>query len=132
MSRASLRLRGLIVVLALAAIALILVFARPALPPAERGRRLAERTGCFSCHGGEGIRGSANPGRRDRTVPDWEDDLMMYAETKDQIREWIRDGVTANRARSETWRAERQRGALRMPAFGHRLSRGQIEDLVAL
>lgn len=45
------------------------VLLRPQLPPAERGRRLAERTGCFGCHGPGGIRGAANPGRMDRTVP---------------------------------------------------------------
>lgn len=104
---------------------------RPKLPAAERGRRLAERTGCFACHGPEGTRGTANPGRTDRTVPTFPDDLMMYADSPEQIREWIRDGVTAKRARSQTWREQRRRGALRMPAFKRRLSRSQIDHLVA-
>lgn len=104
---------------------------RPRLPAAERGRRLAERTGCFGCHGPEGTHGTANPGRTDRTVPGYTGDVMMYADSPDQIREWIRDGVTARKAASQTWRDQRERGALRMPAFKRRLKAAQIEDLVA-
>ncbi len=106
------------------------IWLRPHLPAAERGRRIAERAGCFACHGAEGGRGSANPGRKDRTVPTWESDLMMFAEDEQEVREWIRDGVPSERARSRSWQADRDSGALRMPAFGRRLRRGQIEDLV--
>ncbi len=106
--------------------------ARPQLPAAERGRRLAERTGCFACHGPEGTHGTANPGRTDKTVPEYDgDELMMYAKTAEEIREWIRDGVTAARAKSHTWQTQKDLGALRMPAFKHRLSDRQIDDLVA-
>src|SRR5437867_4257876 len=75
---------------------------RPRLPAAERGRRLAERAGCFGCHGPGGLRGASNPGRTDRTVPNFEDDVMMYVKSPEEIREWIRDGVTRARARSRT------------------------------
>lgn len=104
---------------------------RPRLPAAERGRRLAGQTGCFGCHGPEGTHGTANPGRTDRTVPDFTGDVMMYADSAAAIREWIRDGVTPKRAASMTWREQRERGTLRMPAFKRRLSASQIEDLVA-
>jgi mono/diheme cytochrome c family protein len=56
---------------------------------------------------------------------------MMYAPEPEQIREWIRDGVPETRARSTSWQAERDAGALVMPAFGDRLSDREIEDLVA-
>jgi mono/diheme cytochrome c family protein len=105
--------------------------AGPGLMPAERGRRLAERSGCFSCHGPEGREGTANPGRSDRTVPDFTDDVMMFARDPGAVREWIRDGVTAARAHSATWREQRAKGVLHMPAFGRRLSARQIDDLVA-
>lgn len=107
------------------------VFLKPNLPPAERGRRLAESTGCFNCHGPGGIRGIPNPGRLDGRVPTFEGDLMMYAEGPDEIREWIRDGVPEKRARSKSWQKERDRGVLVMPAFGDRLSDEEIDDLVA-
>src|SRR5881409_1961380 len=117
---------ALLVLLAAAALTL-----RPALPAAERGRRLALRTGCFACHGPEGTRGTSNHGRADKTVPTFEGDLMMYAKSRDQIREWIRDGATEAKRGSETWRRERARGTLRMPAFGRRLGAGEIDELVA-
>src|SRR6266545_6283000 len=104
---------------------------RPRLPAAERGRRLALRTGCFACHGPEGTRGASNPGRTDKRAPTFEGDVMMFAKTREEIREWIKDGVTAARSRSATWRRERERGALRMPAFRRRLAPAEIEDLVA-
>jgi len=102
---------------------------RPRLTPAERGRRVAEANGCYSCHGAEGAKGISNPGRADRTVPSF-GALMMYAKNRDQVREWIRDGVTKARSESKTWRAERARGTLRMPAYGKRLTGREIEDLV--
>ncbi len=111
-------------------IAAILTF-RPRLPAAERGRRLAEATGCFTCHGPGGIRGAANPGRTDRTVPTFEGDVMMFAKSPDEIHQWIHDGVTEKRKVSRTWQEQRERGALKMPAFKGRISERQMEDLVA-
>ena len=103
---------------------------RPKLTPVERGRRLAEANGCFACHGPEGTRGAANPGRLDRTVPSYRA-LMMYSQSREQTIEWIRDGVTSSRAKSQTWRAQREKGALRMPAYGKKLTARQIDDLAA-
>ena len=123
-----LRLLALLVVLGVVAWAAV---ARPSLPAAERGRRLAERSGCFTCHGPGGIRGVANAGRADLTVPGFEGDVMMFAKNDDEIREWIRDGVTRAKAGSESWRAARDRGALRMPAYGDRFGQDGLDDLVA-
>ncbi len=120
---------GLLLVIAPAAILFILI--HPRIPAAERGRRLAEETGCFACHGDGGTHGTSNPGRSDGSVPNWKGDVMMFADGPDEIREWIHDGVTAKRAQSETFRREREAGVLKMPAFGKRLGRRQIDDLVA-
>jgi len=119
-----------LVVLLLAAAA-IYTQIRPRITAVERGRRLAEATGCFGCHGPEGIHGTSNPGREEQTVPDWQGSLMMYADNEEDVREWIRDGSTKSRRASESWKAARRSGALRMPAFGRRLSKNDIEDLVA-
>ena len=107
-----------------------LLLVRPKLTAAERGRRLAEANGCFACHGPEGIRGVANPGRTERIVPSYQGALMMYAKDAEDIREWIRDGGTRARRQSAGWRAAREQGVLRMPAFGKRLSTRDIDDLV--
>jgi mono/diheme cytochrome c family protein len=106
-------------------------FARPQLPPAERGRRLAEAHGCFTCHGPAGRHGAANPGRRDKSVPTFAGDLMMYAHDAGDVRAWILDGSTARKRESQTWREQRDAGALRMPAYRGALSPGQVSDLVA-
>lgn len=105
--------------------------ARPRLPAAERGRRLAEDVGCFTCHGPGGIRGTPNPGRTDGSVPNFEGDAMMFASDSLAVREWIADGVPAKRAVSKTWQAERDAGAITMPAFRDLLTDAQIDDLVA-
>jgi mono/diheme cytochrome c family protein len=126
------RVALVILVLLLIAGVLLALQVQPHLPPAERGRRLAERTGCFACHGPGGKHGVANPGRNDKTVPDFdEDDMMMYAKSTDVIREWIEDGVSKAKANSATWKEQRKRGALKMPAFERRLSRRDIDDLTA-
>jgi len=127
-------IRRAIPLLLLAAVIVALLAAasamRPRLTPAERGRRLAEANGCFGCHGAEGTKGIPNPGRADLTVPSFAGALMMYAKDAGEVREWIRDGGTKARKASKTWRAEREKGTLRMPGFGKRLTEREIEDLV--
>ncbi len=120
-----------VLVIAVLAAAGLAYVRRPHLPAAERGRRIAAANGCFACHGAEGMRGTANPGRVDGSVPTFEGDLMMFAKNADDVREWIHDGVPAKRAVSRSWQAARDAGALRMPAFGERLSDREIDDLVA-
>lgn len=121
---------GVVVLLVLAGGGL--AFARREhLPPAERGRRIAERTGCFGCHGPGGLRGANNPGRVDKTVPNFQDDVMMYAKTPDEVHEWIHNGVTKKKSASVTWRTERDRGALRMPAFKGRMNERDMDDVVS-
>lgn len=125
------RVMGLVLLAVFIAMAAYLYVSRPQLPPAERGRRLAEAHGCFTCHGPAGLKGVANPGRKDRTVPTFGGDLMMYASDAAEVREWILEGSTAGKRTSATWRAERDAGALHMPAFkGHLLER-EVRDLVA-
>ena len=104
---------------------------RPHLPPAERGRRLAETQGCFSCHGAAGVKGAMNPGRTDKSVPTFAGDLMMYADNANDVRAWILDGGTPAKRASHTWQAQREAGAMRMPAFRGVLSGREVADLVA-
>ena len=104
---------------------------RSELPAAERGRRLAEAHGCFTCHGPGGRKGAANPGRRDLTVPTFAGDLMMYAHDAADVRAWILDGSTPRKRESKRWLAERDSGAVRMPAFRGELTHEQVRDLVA-
>lgn len=120
----------LIVAIVVGAGAVLFLF-RPHLPAAERGRRIAEASGCFGCHGPGGIRGAMNPGRTDGSVPNFAGDVMMFADDPDEIHEWIHNGVTAKRQKSATWRAQRESGILKMPAFRGRMSEERMHDLVA-
>ncbi len=104
---------------------------RPVLTAEEKGRRLAEQTGCFGCHGPSGTGGVFNPGRADVMVPNWKGDMMMFAKDTAEIRQWIADGATTAKSHSDSWREQRAKGALKMPAFGRRLSSDEINDLVA-
>lgn len=104
---------------------------RPQLPPAERGRRVAEAQGCFTCHGAAGVKGAANPGRTDKSVPTFAGDLMMYADDANDVRAWILDGGTPAKRASRTWQQQREAGTLRMPSFRDRLSTAEVSDLVA-
>ncbi len=121
----------LLVTLAALGIGAYLFIVRPMLPPAERGRRLAEAQGCFTCHGPAGLKGVANPGRNDKTVPTFGGDLMMYANDATDVREWILEGGTAKKRASTSWQADRDSGALRMPAFKGKLLEREVRDLVA-
>ena len=125
------RIAVVVVCLALIAGVAAAIVRRPNLPAAERGRRIAERTGCFGCHGPGGLRGANNPGRTDKTVPNFADDMMMYAKTPEEIHEWIHNGVTHKKANSVTWRTDRDRGALKMPAFKDRMNERDMDDVVA-
>ena len=106
-------------------------FTRPALPAAERGRRLAESQGCFTCHGPAGRKGTPDPGRKTESAPTFAGDLMMYASNASEVREWILDGSTVGKRASETWRARREAAVLRMPAFRGKLTGRQVDDLTA-
>jgi mono/diheme cytochrome c family protein len=120
----------LLVLVAGGALALWYTTLRPKLNAVERGRRLAEKTGCFGCHGPDGTAGTNNPGRPENAVPSFKS-LMMYARDPNDVRDWITTGSTSERRESETWKRNREAGALRMPSFGRRLKPAQIEDLVA-
>ena len=90
-----------------------------------RGRRFAEQSGCFGCHGDGGGRPIANPGSRSGEVPSWTGGTwMMWNRSEADVREWIVRGRPAHRLPDE--------GALlSMPAYGRHLSSGEIDDLVA-
>jgi len=124
-------IRVLVVLAVLAALFFAWQGLKPQLPAAERGRRLAQSLGCFGCHGPDGIRGTPNVGRNDKTVPTFDGDVMMYAKSDEEIRQWIANGGTDKRFKSATWHEQREKGALEMPSFKDRLSAPQIAELVA-
>lgn len=98
---------------------------RAAGTPVVRGAAIAERLGCFGCHGPGGAAPIPNPGALGGNVPMWTGGTwMMYASSEDDIRAWIRDGHAASR--------EPDAGALiSMPAYGNEITPSELNDLVA-
>ena len=90
-----------------------------------RGRKLAESMGCFACHGPGGGQPIPNPGAKGGEVPGWTGGTwMMWNDSPEDLRAWIVDGHPPGREPDPE-------ALLRMPAYGARLSRAQLDDLVA-
>lgn len=89
----------------------------------NRGKAVAERLGCFSCHGADGLGGTVNlvPGFDE--VPSFERaSFDRYCRSPAELEQWILDGMP-ERFRDSPGELERvQNQLIRMPAF-----RGQVE-----
>ncbi len=90
-----------------------------------RGRTIAERMGCFACHGADGAHPIPNPGSKTGDVPGWTGGTwMMWNRSEDDVRGWILDGHPPGRTPDA--------GALvRMPSYRGRLDGGELDALVA-
>ena len=93
--------------------------------PVQRGRLIAERMGCFGCHGSGGGQPIPNPGAKGGEVPGWTGGTwMMWNRDERDVRSWIVKGRPSHR--------EADPGALiKMPAYEGRLGVHEIDDLVA-
>ncbi|MFI5183798.1 MAG: c-type cytochrome [Vicinamibacteria bacterium] len=98
----------------------------------QRGYRIADETGCFTCHGPGGYRGMPDPGHGLEDVPPWSGGILStYAESEGEIREWIVDGLPASVRKDPEQMKLRERAVVRMPAFRGILNDAQVTDLVA-
>jgi len=101
-------------------------------PPEVRGNRLALTLGCVACHDLSGGPGAPNPGSREGHVPGWGGgNAMMYFPHDGDVAAWIRDGAPQRYRDSDSFRAERDGQILAMPAYGTRISTGDLADLTA-
>lgn len=93
--------------------------------PVVRGRAVAERMGCFACHGPGGESPIPNPGAKGGAVPKWSGGVwMMFNDDEADVAAWIRDGHPPDH--------QPDPGALiAMPAYGDRLSADELADLTA-
>ena len=91
----------------------------------SRGRAVAERMGCFGCHGPGGTAPIANPGADGGNVPQWTGGTwMMYNDSPADVRSWILNGHPNGK--------KPDAGALiAMPAYASRLRGREADDLVA-
>jgi mono/diheme cytochrome c family protein len=97
-----------------------------------RGQRLAQDLGCPACHFPPQGAEIPNPGSRWGSVPRFGGgNIMMYAESVEEIGQFIRHGAPDSWLEQESSRLRLESQRLRMPAYEDRLSEAQIADLVA-
>ena len=102
----------------------------PEDPAARTGHAVAERLGCFGCHGPGGRGAGRNPGSLKGYIPPWDGrDFAELVTDEGELREWILGGRPQRLQANPLARFFLDRQAIRMPAF-----RGQIteEELRAL
>jgi mono/diheme cytochrome c family protein len=120
--------RGVVVlVVALGAAAWLRHWRTKDVSSVQRGFALAERKGCFTCHGPGGLAGIPSPGHGLGDVPPFAGGLIhMYAESEAEILEWILDGLPRRIRDDPAQLRLRENATVRMPAW-----RGELHDLVA-
>jgi mono/diheme cytochrome c family protein len=95
----------------------------PQDPLARNGYTLAERFGCFRCHGPGGRGATRNPGSLKGYIPPWDGRDFAELVHEGELREWILAGRPRRLQSSPPARFFLDRQAIRMPAF-----RGQITE----
>jgi mono/diheme cytochrome c family protein len=97
--------------------------AAAAARPVQHGERVAERLGCFGCHGPGGMGGIPDPGSKAGDVPTWVGGTwMMYNHAPSDVRAWILDGHPPGRKPDAA-------ALFKMPAFRGRLTAAELADL---
>jgi mono/diheme cytochrome c family protein len=97
---------------------------------AASGRATAARLGCFSCHGPQGRFDTPNPGSLKGCVPAWSGaDFPELARDDGEIREWIRDGGPRRLRQNPVAAFFLRRQAIRMPAYGARVSEDEVRQV---
>ncbi|MGD0946275.1 MAG: c-type cytochrome [Candidatus Binatia bacterium] len=99
--------------------------------PAERGYRIALRSGCFNCHGANGAGGVKNPGSKDGEVPGFSGGTpMMWVKNEEELREYILDGAPARKRADPQYRQQLKSQLLAMPAFRGFVGTRDVDDLI--
>ena len=96
----------------------------PEDPAVRTGYAVAERLGCFRCHGPGGRGAGRNPGSLKGYIPPWDgrDYAELVADTA-ELREWLLAGRPRRLQANPLARFFLDRQVIRMPAF-----RGQVND----
>jgi mono/diheme cytochrome c family protein len=96
------------------------------------GRETAGRLGCFACHGPQGRGDTPNPGSLKGHIPSWSGaDFKELARDDAEIREWVRDGSPKRLRDSRLAAFFLGRQAIRMPAYGDRVTEEELARIVA-
>ena len=101
-------------------------------PRAAAGHDAAYRLGCFGCHGPEGRGLVRNPGSFKGHIPAWDgDDYVDLVRDDAEFAQWVRRGVSDRFAANPAAKLFLDTQVIRMPAYGDRVTDGEIGDLAA-
>jgi mono/diheme cytochrome c family protein len=105
---------------------------RPEDAMAREGHAVAERLGCFRCHGPGGRGAGRNPGSLKGYIPPWDGaDFPELVANDSELREWILDGRPQRLQANPVARFFLDRQAIRMPAFRGQLTEEELRALEA-
>jgi mono/diheme cytochrome c family protein len=101
-------------------------------PAARTGYAVAERLGCFRCHGPGGRGAGRNPGSLKGYIPAWDGhDFEELVANEAELREWILAGRPRRLQANRLARFFLDRQAVRMPAFAGRITEDELRALEA-
>lgn len=99
---------------------------------AREGYAVAERLGCFGCHGPGGRGAGRNPGSLKGYIPPWDGpDFAELVATGGELREWILGGRPQRLQANPLARFFLDRQAIRMPAFRGHLTEEELRAVEA-
>lgn len=100
--------------------------------PAYEGWKVAERLGCFGCHGPSGAGGAPNPGSFKGHIPSWHGEEFAELVRDDaELNEWILDGHPKRLWENPAARHFLEGQVIAMPAYRAHLSEQEQSGLVA-
>jgi len=106
-------------------------FDLPPSGPIFDGHEIAERRGCFGCHGPQGRGNAPNPGSLKGYIPSWDGaDFPELARDEAEVREWILDGSPRRLRENRLAAFFLGRQVLQMPAYKGRLRDDEVERLL--
>jgi mono/diheme cytochrome c family protein len=104
----------------------------PEDPAARTGHAVAERLGCFGCHGPGGRGAGRNPGSLKGYIPPWDGrDFAELVTGEGELREWILGGRPQRLHANRLARFFLDRQAIRMPAFRGQITEDELRSLEA-
>ena len=102
----------------------------PEDPAARHGHAIAERAGCFRCHGPGGRGAGRNPGSLKGYIPPWDGaDFAELVADDGELRAWILDGRPPRLQANRLARFFLDRQAIRMPAFRGEVTEEELEAI---
>lgn len=102
----------------------------PEDPAITAGYAVAERLGCFRCHGPGGRGAGRNPGSLKGYIPPWDGrDFAELVVDAAELREWIVDGRPQRLQANPLARFFLDRQAIRMPAFRSEIREEELRAL---